>query len=231
MGKGIFITATGTDVGKTFLSSLIVKKLARAGISIGYYKAALSGAELRGGQWIAGDADYVYRSASLEGNPNDAVSYIFAPAVSPHLAAQIDDVEIEIGKIAKDFKKKLDQHDFLLMEGSGGIICPISIQKGNRIFLTDIIKLLGLSIVIVSDAGLGTINSTMLTVHFVKTQNIRIQAIILNRYDSHNIVHRDNKNMIALMSQVPVYTCAEHCTDLALPLDKIQGFFQDIDQK
>ena len=61
--KGYFVTATGTDVGKTFITGLLVKKWRDSGIDAGYYKAALSGAELRDGKWIAGDADYVKRIA------------------------------------------------------------------------------------------------------------------------------------------------------------------------
>ena len=51
MTKGIFITATGTDVGKTYVSALIVKKLRELGINCGYYKPALSGAEFINGKW------------------------------------------------------------------------------------------------------------------------------------------------------------------------------------
>ena len=65
MSKGYFVTATGTDVGKTFITGLLVKKWRDSGIDAGYYKAALSGAELRDGKWIAGDADYVKRIANL----------------------------------------------------------------------------------------------------------------------------------------------------------------------
>ena len=64
MSKGYFVTATGTDVGKTFVTALLVKKWRDSGIDAGYYKAALSGAELRDGKWVAGDADYVKRIAA-----------------------------------------------------------------------------------------------------------------------------------------------------------------------
>lgn len=229
MPKGIFVTATGTDVGKTVISSLIVKKLAHAGINIGYYKAALSGAEQRGGERIAGDAHYVYKTAGLTGNPNDAVSYIFTPSVSPHLAARMVNIRIDMKKIQKDFDAKLKEHAFLLMEGSGGIICPISAQTNNPIFLTDIIKALHLSIIIVADAGLGTINSTMLTVYYAKSQGIHIQAILLNRYDPQNAIHMDNKKMISAMSGIPIYTCDSHCTDLDIPVNELQNLFQDVD--
>ena len=63
MSKGLFITATGTDVGKTYATALLVKKLVQAGLKAGYYKAALSGAEYRDGVLVPGDADYVRQGA------------------------------------------------------------------------------------------------------------------------------------------------------------------------
>lgn len=228
MAKGLFVTATGTDVGKTFLSALIVKKLADAGKNIGYYKAALSGAELRGGKLVAGDADYVYRTARLNGDPNDSVSYIFEPAVSPHLASQITGVRIEKEKIKADFEKAKAEHDFLLMEGSGGIICPISVQKDEPIMLADLIKLFHLPVVIVSDAGLGSINAAMLTIHYAQAQGIEISAVLLNRYRSGDAMERDNKKMINELSGIPVYTCGEGGSDLEIPLNVLENFFQDV---
>ena len=67
MSKGIFITATGTDIGKTFVTALIVKKLRDAGLNAGYYKAALSGAEEQpDGSWLPGDAAYVAKVSGMQ---------------------------------------------------------------------------------------------------------------------------------------------------------------------
>ncbi len=103
MARGIFITATGTDIGKTYVTALIIKRLRETNINCGYYKAALSGAERRDGKLIAGDANYVYNIANIKGDPNDAVSYIFQQAVSPHLAAKLNNVEISMERIKKIF--------------------------------------------------------------------------------------------------------------------------------
>ena len=65
MSKGLFVSATGTDVGKTYVTALLVKKLVQSGLAAGYYKAALSGAECQNGQLVPGDADYVRRVAGL----------------------------------------------------------------------------------------------------------------------------------------------------------------------
>ena len=69
MAKGIFVTATGTDVGKTYISALIVKKLRKIGINCGYFKPALSGAEIIEGEIIPGDCKYVLKQAGITSNP------------------------------------------------------------------------------------------------------------------------------------------------------------------
>ena len=81
MTKGLFITATGTDAGKTYLTGLMIKKMRESGYTAGYYKAALSGAERKGGALIPGDADHVKRTAGLTEPFSQMVSYIYETAV------------------------------------------------------------------------------------------------------------------------------------------------------
>ena len=115
--KGYFVTATGTDVGKTFITALLVKKWRDSGIDAGYYKAALSGAELRDGKWIAGDADYVKRIAGLPDSQEQLVSYVYKEAVSPHLAAQKEGNPVELSKVRDDFDAATKRHEFIFAEG------------------------------------------------------------------------------------------------------------------
>ena len=103
MAKGIFVTATGTDVGKTYISALLVKNMRDSGYNCGYYKPALSGAEITNGRLIPGDCDYVVKTAGLNVQPEKCVSYMFKPAVSPHLAARIENNPIKLEKITSDF--------------------------------------------------------------------------------------------------------------------------------
>lgn len=211
MSSGIFITATGTDVGKTYISGQLLKKIRSLGIKAGYYKAALSGAEIdeAGGELIAGDAQHVYNKAELKGNPNEAVTYILKEPASPHLSAKLEDISISMKDISEHYENHRKKFDFILAEGSGGIICPISLMH-ERIMLTDIIKFLGFDIIIVADAGLGTINSTMLTVEYAKMLNIGVKGIILNNYDAENLIHRDNFEVIGDFTKIPVYVCKKN---------------------
>lgn len=194
MANGIFITATGTDVGKTYISALIVKKLRELGVNCGYYKPALSG------DVYPNDCEYVLQTANLETNPKDHVSYAFKPAVSPHLAAEITNNPIKLEKIVSDFKRIKSDYDYVIAEGAGGIACPF----GENLLIPDIIKALELDIIIVASASLGTINSTVLTVEYAKNRGINVRGIILNNYDETNFMQTDNKKMIEKLTGIKV---------------------------
>lgn len=190
MTKGIFITATGTDVGKTYVSALIVKSIPNCG----YYKPALSG------DVYPNDCEYVFKTAGINKEAKDYVSYKFKPAVSPHLASQIEDNPIKLDKIKSDFERIQKDFDFMVVEGAGGIVCPF----GDDLLLPDVIKALGLDIIIVTSASLGTINSTVLTVEYAKSHGLNVKGIILNNYDENDFMHADNKNMIEKLTGIKV---------------------------
>ncbi|WP_312648448.1 dethiobiotin synthase [Aminipila sp.] len=216
--KGIFITGTGTDIGKTYVSGLIVKVLRDKHINAGYYKPALSGAYMRNGKLIPGDAEYVCEISGLTEPYENLVSYMFETAVSPHLASQMEsDCEIDRNVIWEDYNKLSQKYDFMVVEGCGGILCPLNTpkslspvinhDKSNLLLLPDIIKLLNLDIIIVADAGLGTINLVLLTVEYAKQSHIGIAGIILNHFEEHNFLHQDNKKQIEFLTALPVLAC------------------------
>lgn len=228
MSKGIFITATGTDVGKTYVTALIVKKLRDAGYQAGYYKAALSGAVRNDNGLYIGDAEYVKSIAGLEDDCSNMVSYVYEAAVSPHLAAKIEGNPVELRKIAEDFQQQLGRYDYVTVEGSGGIICPIRYDEEQKIFLEDIIKALSLDVLLVADAGLGTINATVLTVRYLESRHINVKGILLNRYHGGDM-EEDNKKMIEAMTGVPVIALVRD-GDVELDMDvaMLAGLFKHI---
>lgn len=203
MTKAIFVTATGTDVGKTYISALIVKKLRELEYNCGYFKPALSGAIEKDGKLIPGDCDFVLKTAGIDENPLDFVSYVYKTAVSPHLASEIENNPIKIEKIKSDFEKIKQKYDYLVVEGAGGIICPFNLGE-PKLLLPDVIKDLGLDILIVASASLGTINSTVLTVEYAKQQRINVKGIILNNYDENDFMQRDNKIQVENLTGVKV---------------------------
>ena len=194
MSKGYFVTATGTDVGKTFITALLVKKWRDSGIGAGYYKAALSGAELRDGKWVAGDADYVKRIAKLSDTQEQLVSYVYKEAVSPHLAARKEGNPVELAKVKDDFDAARSRHEFVFAEGSGGIICPIRYDD-QKVFLVDIMKTLGLPLLIVTTAALGSINACVLTVEYARSCGLDVRGLIVNRYGSSGNLEMEDDNI------------------------------------
>ncbi len=201
--KSIFVTATGTDIGKTYVSGLLVKKMRDLGFNCGYYKPALSGAYKNDDALIPGDCEHVINESGLNVNPSDCVTYCFEEAVSPHLAAERQGVRIEKEVIKSDFEKNANQYDYLIVEGAGGITCPFN-MKDEILLLPDIIKYLDLDILIIADGGLGTINSVLLTVEYAKARGLNIRGIILNNYDKNNFMHVDNKKQVEILTGINV---------------------------
>lgn len=231
MSKGLFITATGTDIGKTYVTGLLVKALRRAGLNAGYYKAALSGAEKTADGLLPGDADFVAKTAALNKDPSSLVSYIYETAVSPHLAALIEGHPVELDKVKNDFYRAAAEYDYLTMEGSGGIICPIRWDE-QKIMLEDIITALDLGVLIVSTAALGSINDCVLTVAYLKQKNIPVRGIIINNYDDTDLMQRDNKKMIATLTDVPVIgTVAPHDTELKINTEILRSLYRNIGER
>lgn len=200
MAKTIFITATGTDIGKTYVSGLIAKHIKDKGLNIGYYKAALSGSN----DIKDSDAWYVKQQADLLDSYDEMVSYTYKHAYSPHLAAQIEGNPPDIKIIKNAYKDISKKHDYMIVEGSGGIICPIRYDSNQKIFLEDIIKELNIPSLIIADAGLGTINSTVLTIEYMRSKNLKINGVILNRFEMSNKMHEDNQKMVEKMTGVKI---------------------------
>lgn len=224
MSKNLFITGTGTDVGKTYVSALIVKKMRESGYNCGYYKPVLSGVTELCGKLIESDCNYVIDLASIPDEPESCVSYWWKEAVSPHLAAQRIGQKIDITKIKYDFQQSRKKYDYLLVEGAGGITCPLIVDKDEKYLLKDLIWELGLSAIIVADAGLGTINSTLLTVDYAKANGIDVAGIILNNYDSNNFMHQDNLKQIEILTKENILaTVSKGATDIPL----LEGLFND----
>lgn len=209
MSKNLFITATGTDIGKTYVSALIVKKMRESGFNCGYFKPVLSGVVESAGKLIESDCNYVVNTAHLPESADNYVAYWWQEAVSPHLAARRAGEEIDINKIKKHFKALSKNFDYMLIEGAGGITCPLKLENGEKYLLKDLIKELDTNIVIVADGGLGTINSVLLTAEYAKTNNIEIEGIILNNFNPASFMHQDNLKQIEYLTGIKVAATVE----------------------
>lgn len=227
MGKCIFITGTGTDIGKTYVTGLIVKKLRDSSRNAGYYKAALSGAEEgEHGELLPGDALYVNKIANINETTENLVSYIYKEAVSPHLAAKINQLPIDFNKIETDFTRAKAKYDFLTMEGSGGIICPLRWDETQHVILDDLVKKLKLHVLVIADAGLGTINTAVLTIEHLRARKIPVQGIILNHFHPGDLMEEDNRKMIEEITGIKVVaTVKKGDTELAMDADNLAALY------
>lgn len=203
MNEGYFITGTGTDVGKTYVTALIIKHFHEKNGSTAYYKAALSGYDR-----FKNDASYIQSITKIKAQAIK-VSYTFQCAVSPHLASQIENNQIDFKKIAEDFYELQTMYQTLIVEGSGGIICPIA-EGNDCIMLEDIIKMIGYPLIIVTDSSLGSINAAVLTSAYAKMKGMNVCGFIMNKYDANNPLHVDNKKMIKKLSGFPIIGYVEH---------------------
>ena len=203
MGKGIFVTGTGTDVGKTYVTGLIIKKIKENGMTPGYFKAAMSGNEREeDGTLIPDDALWVKNVSGISQSVEEMCPYVYEHAYSPHLASRLEGNHVEMAAVLDNYRKVKEKYDYITVEGSGGILCPICFDEA-RIGLTDIIDEMELDCILVADAGLGTINSVVLTYEYMKNRNMNIKGMIFNHYIADNIMHEDNIRMCEYMTGLP----------------------------
>ncbi|MEG0250900.1 MAG: biotin synthase BioB [Peptostreptococcus sp.] len=201
----IFVSGCNTDIGKTYISSQIINILKETGISLGYYKPVLSGAYLNNEKLVAGDCDYVVRHSYLDEDPNKLSSYIFKEAYSPHLAARFNNQLIESKKIVKDFKRISSLKDFTIVEGCGGIVCPIYESDNRLLMQEDLIKSMKLNTILVISSDLGSINAAITSYQYCLDKGINILAIIMNKFDINNVKHIDNKRLIEKLTATRVF--------------------------
>lgn len=207
MAKGIFITGTGTDVGKTYVTALLVKRLKETGVNVAYYKAAVSG-NRRGKQGLVpGDAVYVKQISAISQSIDTMVPYIYEEAISPHLAARREGSPVDLSVVLQGYDSLCQKYDFVVMEGSGGILCPLRLDEKQEIWLEDVIKALNLPCLVVADSGLGTINATLLTLEYLSSKHIMTKGVILNHFHPENEMEQDNRRVIERKGKVPVVAC------------------------
>ncbi len=227
MSKNLFITGTGTDIGKTYVTALILKKLKENGKSATYFKAAMSGNDKdSNGDLIPGDALHVKNISKISQEIEEMCPYIYENAVSPHLASRVEGNPVKLNVVKEKFYEVCSKYDYVTMEGSGGIICPISFDE-EKIQLEDIIKELDLSCLIIADAGLGTINYVVLTAEYMKNKGIPIKGIIFNHYHEGNVMEEDNIRMCEYLTGLKVLACVKDSdTDINIDINILESLYE-----
>lgn len=225
--KALFVSGTGTDVGKTYVTALIAKLLRDAGLDAGYYKAALSGIGTDAQGRPKSDASYVADMAGIHAAHEDLVTFAYKTPVSPHLAARIEGSPVTMEAVREGFNKACNRHDLVLVEGSGGIVCPLRWDDEAHIMLEDVVRDLGIPVLLVADAGLGTLNAIATTAAYMERAGLRACGIVLNRFREGDVMHEDNREMAEALCGIPVISCVpEGATSLDMDPAMLERLFE-----
>lgn len=229
MSKALFVTGTGTDTGKTYVTGLIVKKLQEAKKNPAYYKAAMSGNDRRpDGTLIPGDALAVQTMSGIDQSLTSMCPYVYEHAYSPHLASRLEGNPVVMDVVTHGFADVTAVYDYVTVEGSGGILCPICFDEA-RIQLEDVVKELHLSSILIADAGLGTINSVVLTTEYMKTHGLPLKGIIFNHYHPGDVMEDDNIFMCEHMTGLPTLAKVQDGdTELDMNVDALCALYDEV---
>ncbi|MFH1779119.1 MAG: adenosylmethionine--8-amino-7-oxononanoate transaminase [Candidatus Omnitrophota bacterium] len=208
MRKGIFITGTDTEIGKTFIGAAIAYGLKKKGIDCGVMKPIQSGAIKKDGKLISQDAEFLVRASDARDELSLINPYCFKVPLAPSVAAKIERRIISPKKIINAFNVLSARHQFMIVEGAGGLLVPIS----DGYLMKDLVLDLNLPILIISRLGLGTINHTLLTIEAARNLGIKNVGIIFNQIEDKplTICEKTNPKIISNLTGVPILGAISH---------------------
>ena len=202
---GLFITGTGTDVGKSAVTATLLWYARQQGMDAVPMKPMQTGTEDHP-QGLAPDFEYYKKVAGYE--PDGAelplqVPYCYEPACSPHLAARVAGDSPDLKHIVDCARTLEDKHDLVLAEGAGGLLVPVNETQTMR----DLAIALAYPVLVVAHAGLGTINHTLLTLEALKVVGLKIRGVVLCAPEPWDMgyIEEDNPKAIEQFGEVPVF--------------------------
>lgn len=210
---GVFITGTGTEVGKTVVAAVVAHTLAAQGRNVAVFKPTVTGLD------EAGEADHeLLRCAAGSDQTDEEIApYRYGPPASPHLAAAMAGEEIEPARLLETARKAADGVDTLVCEGVGGLLVPLAGPIGAYL-VRDLAIDLGYPLVVVASPGLGTINHTLLTLEAARTAGLEVATVVLTPWPERpTAVEQSNMETIASLGEIEVRTLLS--LDLANPTD------------
>ena len=218
--KGLFITGTDTEVGKTVVTAAIADALRRRGFDVGVMKPVATGCLKKNGVLISQDAQLLAAAAQVKDSHESISPYRFEPPVAPLVALlrrrrirlrrrQTSSVRAELveartvslDRIEESLKDLADRHEIVLIEGIGGLLVPLDAEKS----VLDLAKRLRLPVLIVARAGLGTINHTLLTLEAARSAGLSIAGVVFNgRSGKPTLAEKTNPEIIRKLGAVPI---------------------------
>jgi dethiobiotin synthetase len=189
---GVFVTGTDTGVGKTVVACALVRGLRAQGISVAVMKPIASGS-LRTPQGLRNEDALALREACATQAPYEETNpYCFEPAISPHIAAKEDSIEVDIRKIASMYRSIATRADFTVVEGAGGWLAPL----GERESMADLASALGIPALLVVGLKLGCLNHAQLTRRAIATRGVPFAGWVASAIDPH--MSRPEENLATL---------------------------------
>jgi len=203
--KPLFVTATDTDIGKTYVCAGLAYALKKSGIDVGIMKPFACGIKQKIG--FSSNDLTILTNAAMVDDAEDIINPFFFPIpASPYTAAKNLGVKIDVEHVMECFRKLDEIHDIVLVEGIGGIMTPI--LKDYAII--DLIKDLMANTIIVTSSKIGTVNHTVLTCNMCKNMNIPIKGLIINNFDSTGYPIPELERDLSALTDLPVLCSLPH---------------------
>jgi len=221
--SGVFVTGTGTEVGKTVVAAVLARTLAAEGKRVAVFKPAVTGLDegadgpIRQGHLDVSahrrpDHVLLREAAGSEQSDEEIAPYRYGPPMSPHLAAELAGEEIDRERLLAAARAAADGADALVCEGVGGLLVPLATDYLVRDLAVD----LGLRLVVAATPGLGTINHTLLTLEAARSAGLEVGFVVLTPWpEVPNPIEESNRETIATLGEVRVETLQR--LDLADP--------------
>ncbi len=174
----LFITGTGTEVGKTYVASQIAQQLFASGVRVGVYKPVASGCRMVEGELVSDDAVALWEAAGRPLLLDAVCPQRFAAPLAPNVAAALEGKSVDVELLARGIEVWRDACDILLVEGAGGLMSPLA----DDYFNADLAMDLGCPVVIVAANRLGVINDTLQTAitASVYRDGLDVAGVVLN---------------------------------------------------
>lgn len=206
--RGIFVTGTGTEVGKTVVAAALARTLAAEEQRVAVFKPAVTGLE----EERETDHALLRRASGSSQSDEELAPYRYRPPASPHLAAAMAGEEIDPERLRRAASHAAQNADAIICEGVGGLLVPLS----PTYLVRDLAADLGYPLVVVASPGLGTINHTLLTIESARAADLEVAAVVLNPWPEQSTeIARSNRETIAALADLPVHTLPP--LDLAVP--------------
>ena len=179
-GRAIFVTGTDTGVGKTVVAAGLARLAVDAGLSVGVFKPIETGVTEELGPL---DGCLLKEAARSIQSLDDIVPVQYEEPLAPYVAAQRSGVQVDLDAIDVAWARSRTMHDIVVVEGCGGLLVPIT----DELTVAHLIQRLDIPVLLVTRAGLGTLNHTALTVAVARQMGLDLRGFILNGFESEQV--------------------------------------------